>query len=372
MRFSTNTCKRLAHSTRPDRGLAQQRRRPLPSSRRTATNRVIRLAIATLLLALLQAGPRALAGVPEEAQSAGGDVPARTAQVSQPKTHTSAEAMLTAETRQPLYLTAGDDGPYFSLDDLHTYTPPPPLPISRITPPVWKEYPEELKDYPLPARSYTTETVTYLAQHEIRDGDPASSYVALTFDCETGTYSTLQILETLRNAQVNATFFVLGKYAYQRPEIVREIVADGHELGNHSFFHPLFTSISPISATQELTYTESAIARAVGHDVPMRYMRFPYGGRNNATRHLAALLGYQSAFWDMDPKGWEPDKTPQDVVSYVQRTARKGGILIMHCGCWNDARALPAVIETIRARGLIPGTLSDVLSEADRRVPAPG
>jgi peptidoglycan/xylan/chitin deacetylase (PgdA/CDA1 family) len=338
-------------------------------SRRTTINRAIRLSIAALLLAVLQAGPRVLAGLPEEAQRAGSDTPPRTAQVSQPKTPILAETMLTSEFRQPLYLTAGDDGPYFSLDDLRAYTPPTPLPSSRITPPVWKEYPEELEDYPLPARSYPPETVTYLEQREIRDGDPASSYVALTFDCETGSYNTRQILETLRAEQVKATFFMLGRYAYAWPEIVREMVADGHELGNHSFFHPLFTSISPISATQELTYTESAISRAVGHDVPMRYVRFPYGGRNNATRHLAALLGYQSAFWDMDPKGWEPDKTPEDVVAYVQRTARKGGILIMHCGCRNDALALPAIIQTIRARGLIPGRLSDVLPEAERHVP---
>jgi peptidoglycan/xylan/chitin deacetylase (PgdA/CDA1 family) len=95
----------------------------------------------------------------------------------------------------------------------------------------------------------------------------------------------------------------------------------------------------------------------------MRYIRFPYGGRNDAIRRYAASLGYQSAFWDLDPRGWEPGQTPQDVVEYMDHAAHSGGIVIMHCGCWNDANALPGVIQAIRARGLYPGPLSSVLSE---------
>lgn len=267
-------------------------------------------------------------------------------------------------------LTAGDQGPFFSLSDLETYVPPPPKPPPwKIPPPVWQEYPTLLDSVPVSMPTYAPETVEYLAGHEVRYGDRSGSYVALTFDCESGPSSTVHILNTLRDQDARATFFLLGKFAFLHPEIVRQMVAGGNELGNHSFFHPLFTESTSITVTQELTYTQAAVNWALGQPLPMRYVRFPYGGRNDALRTHAATLGYQSAFWDIDPRGWEPDKGQQDVVDHVRRTAHAGGIVIMHCGCWDDAYALAGVIQAIRERGLLPGTLSDVLSPQDREVP---
>ena len=266
-------------------------------------------------------------------------------------------------------LTAGDNGPYFSLSDLKRLPPLQKLLSSQIKPPPSMEYPPVLEGIPIAARAYTTQTVTYLAEHEIRYGDRKSEYVALTFDCEVGTNNVLYILDTLREAQAHATFFMLGKYVYMYPDLTRQIVQDGHELGSHSFFHPLFYEISPITATQEIHYTEAAITWAVGETVPMRYFRFPYGGRSDEWRRHVASLGYQSAFWDLDPRGWEPDVTAEDVVAYIQNTVHGGAIIIMHCGCVDDANALPGILRAIQDKGLLPGTLSDVLTAADRNIP---
>jgi peptidoglycan-N-acetylmuramic acid deacetylase len=272
--------------------------------------------------------------------------------------------------RSPIRLTASDDGPFFSLEDLRAYVPPPPKPRAwKIKPPVWKEYPQALNGIPIPPRAYPDETVRYLAGHEIRSGDRALPYVALTFDCEANPYGTSRILETLQAEGVRATFFVLGRYVYRNPEVIRQIADGGHEFGNHSFFHPQFTDITPLAATREITYTEAAIDWALGRHMPMRYIRFPYGGRNDATRLHAAALGYQSAFWDLDPRGWEPETTPEDVVAYVRKRAHPGGIMIMHCVSRNDVLALGDVIRTLRAMGLQPGTLSDVLPDEVRTVP---
>jgi peptidoglycan/xylan/chitin deacetylase (PgdA/CDA1 family) len=283
--------------------------------------------------------------------------------------HTGSLPLSSTVTNREICLTAGDHGPFFSLRDLQNYVPRPTPPTWKIKPPVWKEYPVDLDKVPLAPREYSSETVNYMAMHEIHYGDRNVPYVALTFDCEAGTASTLQILKTLRRKDVKATFFVLGRYVYRNPEIVREIAKDGHEFGSHSFFHPLFTNISSVTATQEITYTEAAVAWAVGEYVPMRYLRFPYGGRNYATRLHAATWGYQSAFWDLDPRGWEPEKTAEDVVEYIRQTAHAGGIVIMHCSCLDDVKALPDVIQAIREKGLSPGKLSDVLTDKDRNVP---
>ena len=288
-----------------------------------------------------------------------------------PKGESAAARRNTALPRHAIRLTASDDGPFFSLKELATYTPVPRTtpPTWQIRPPIWKEYPAEVVKVPFVPREYPPETVTYLAEHEIRHGDRQKPAMALTFDCESGTGSTLKILDTLREQDVRATFFVLGRYAYIYPEFIQQIAADGHEIGSHSFFHPLFTAATPVTATQEIVYTEAVIDWAVGHHIPMRYFRFPYGGRNDAARQHAATLGYQSVFWDIDPRGWDPEKSIEDVIAHVQNRAHHGGIVIMHCGSWDDANALAAVIESIRARGMSPGTLTSVLTDADRNVP---
>ncbi len=268
-------------------------------------------------------------------------------------------------------LTAGQDGPFLSFDDLCNRPLPraKQQPVALIKPLPPMEYPAVLDDVPIRERAYSDETIAYLAGHEIRGGDSKKPIMALTFDCEAGTYSTRAILETLREKEVRSTFFILGRYAYMFPDIIREIAADGHELGSHSFFHPLFTGITPITATQEITYAEAVLDWIIGKPTPMRYFRFPYGGRNDSLRLLAATWGYQSAFWNLDPRGWDPEVSTEDVVAYIRNTARNGGIVIMHCGCWDDAHALAEVIDLIREKGIELGTLSDVLTDADRNVP---
>ncbi len=273
--------------------------------------------------------------------------------------------------KHTICLTAGEDGPFFTLADLAAYTPSarPPAQKWEIRAPVWNTYPPEIADVPILPRTYPSATIEYLAGHEIEHGDRQNPYVALTFDCESGTESTRQILQILEQEQVQATFFILGRYAYLFPDIVRQIVESGHEIGNHSFFHPLFTDIEPVTATQEILNTEAVIDWAVGHHVPMRYIRFPYGGRNRTTRHHAATLGYQSAFWDVDPRGWDPEKSAEDVVNHVKGTMHNGGIVIMHCGSWDDVHALEQMIQAIRESGRVPGTLTDVLTEEQWNVP---
>lgn len=280
-------------------------------------------------------------------------------------------SMSLGHSHKTIRLAAGDDGPFLSFADLLKRPIPSweRLLSPTIKPPPSMVYPDALKAVPIAPRTYSEETVNYLARHEIVHGDRQKPLVALTFDCESGTNSTRQILQTLRENQVHTTFFILGKYAYMYPDLIREMVADGHELGNHSFFHPLFYDITTITATLEITFTEAAIDWAVGTHVPMRYFRLPYGGRSSFWIQFIAEWGYQSAFWGPDPKGWEAWKTPEDVIAYFQNTARSGDIFIMHCSAWNDVRALDQIICNLREKGLEPVTLTEMLTAADRNIP---
>lgn len=296
--------------------------------------------------------------------------PATLTQADLPEEKPDGLTQPTAHTRTPFCLAANDEGPFFSLQDLRARPRPTTehLLFPAINPPLTTQYPSVLDTIPIAARSYTDETIDYLARHEIRSGDRQKSAVALTFDCENGTRGARQILQTLRQENVKATFFITGRYVYMYPDLIREIAADGHEFGNHSFFHPLFYTITPITATQEITYTEAALDRAIGAHVPMRYFRFPYGGSSNELRRFVATLGYQEAFWTLDPKGWLPDRTPEYVVEYFRNTAFKGAIAILHCSTENDVNALPGIIAALRSKGLEPVTLTDVLSDVQRNV----
>jgi len=91
-------------------------------------------------------------------------------------------------SKRDVALTAGDDGPFFSLDDLALYTPVPRTPPIKweIKPLLKQAYPAEVKSIPFVPREYATETVAYLAEREILHGDRQRPYVALTFDCEAG------------------------------------------------------------------------------------------------------------------------------------------------------------------------------------------
>ena len=267
-------------------------------------------------------------------------------------------------TNRAVCIDPGNGKPCLTLADLRVR-----VPRWKIAPPVWTEYPTTLDAVPLIARTYSTATVEYLATHEIRSGDPQSHTLALTFDCENYPKRVQDLLDILRHEGVQATFFVQGRFAYLHPEIVRTMVADGHELGNHSFFHPLFNDLTPLEMTREITYTEAAIAWAVGEYIPMRYFRFPYSGRNGYTLRHVASLGYQSSYWDMDPRGWEPDVTARDVIDHVRQHAHGGGILILHCSSIDDIYALPDLLQALRDQGLTPGTLSEVLAPEDRDVP---
>lgn len=315
--------------------------------RRTHT---VCIAFALLCLTLLLLAP---AGRP----AAHADSPTRNPFFVQPSS-------LVTNDRMCVTMGDTDAGARFCLPDLAIFAPK-----WKIPPPVWQEYPDTLDNIPLITRSYSPETVTYLAQHEVRDGDRTGSSVALTFDCEHSPEIARHILDTLRRESVHATFFLQGRFVYRNPELIRQMVADGHELGSHSFFHPLFTELPPLTMTQEITYTEAAVTWAVGQYVPMRFFRFPYAGRNQATREHVATLGYQSSFWNLDPRGWDPSVSAQDVVDAVQQRMHAGSIVIMHCSSWDDALALPDVIRVICERDLVPGTLSNALQPKDRDVP---
>ena len=112
--------------------------------------------------------------------------------------------------------------------------------------------------------------------------------LALTYDDGPNDPHTLRLLEVLARHSVHATFFLIGRYVQQRPDIVREVVKAGHVIGHHTFTHPLLTFKSAAEVRKELTDCRSAIQDAIGEHSNL--FRPPFGGRRPAVLRIAHEL----------------------------------------------------------------------------------
>jgi len=153
--------------------------------------------------------------------------------------------------------------------------------------------------------------------------------LALTYDDGPNDPHTLRLLEVLARHNVRATFFLIGRFVQQRPDIVREIVKAGHVIGNHTFTHPLLTFKSAAEVRKELTDCRSAIQDAVGEHANL--FRPPFGGRRPAVLRIARELGLEPIMWNVTGYDWN---APPAVVieKKVSSQIRGGDVILLHDG----------------------------------------
>jgi peptidoglycan-N-acetylglucosamine deacetylase len=140
--------------------------------------------------------------------------------------------------------------------------------------------------------------------------------IALTYDDGPNDVVTERLLDVLARHQVRATFFLIGRFVQQRPQIARAIAAAGHLVGNHTMTHPWLAWQSPARIREELTACNAALEDALG--APVRYFRAPHGARRPVVLRTAAELGLVPVQWNILPKDW----TPVDAEEIVVRTVR--------------------------------------------------
>jgi peptidoglycan/xylan/chitin deacetylase (PgdA/CDA1 family) len=153
--------------------------------------------------------------------------------------------------------------------------------------------------------------------------------LALTYDDGPNDPHTLRLLEVLAKHQVHATFFLIGRYVRQRPDIVREIAKAGHPIGNHTFTHPLLTLKSASEIRQELTDCRSALQDAAGEHSNL--FRPPFGGRRPVTLRTARGLGLEPVMWNVTGYDWT--SPPAAVIERkVSKQVRGGDVILLHDG----------------------------------------
>ena len=168
----------------------------------------------------------------------------------------------------------------------------------------------------------------------------SSRQIALTFDDGPNPAVTPRLLELFDRYSVRATFFLIGKFARACPELVKEISARGHLIGNHSDTHANLFFQSPAGIRGELARCQDAIAAATRAEPP-RWMRPPYGNRSPLLRGEIKRAGMRGVvMWSKICWDWKP-QPPERLIERLSRVARPnqphGDIVVMHDG---DHRAL--------------------------------
>jgi len=157
--------------------------------------------------------------------------------------------------------------------------------------------------------------------------------LALTYDDGPNDPHSLRLLEVLAQHNVHATFFLIGRYVHQRPDIAREIVKAGHVVGNHTFTHPLLTFKSASEICQELCDCRSALEDAIGgrSNLISNLFRPPFGGRRPAVLRIARDLGLEPVMWNVTGFDW--NAPPSAVIEQkVARQIRGGDVILLHDG----------------------------------------
>jgi peptidoglycan-N-acetylglucosamine deacetylase len=153
--------------------------------------------------------------------------------------------------------------------------------------------------------------------------------LALTYDDGPNDPHTLRLLEILAKHEVRATFFLIGRYVQQRPDIVRELVRAGHVVGNHTFTHPLLTLMRETRIHQELADCRSALCDAIGE--PSDLFRPPFGGRRPAVLRIVRELGLQPVMWNVTGYDW--NAPPAAIIDKkVAKQIRGGDVILLHDG----------------------------------------
>ncbi len=194
-------------------------------------------------------------------------------------------------------------------------------------------------------------------------------YVAMTFDDGPHGANTPRLLEMLRQRKIHATFFLVGQCVAEFPDIVKKIVADGHEIANHSWSHPQLSTMSEATVRDQLQKTHDAIIAACG--VTPTIMRPPYGAftaRQRAWAH--GEWGYKCILWDVDPLDWKV-RNSEHVKTEILKQTVPGSIILSHDIHKTTVDAMPETLDALLAKGFKFVTVSELIAMDKPVAPKP-
>jgi len=185
-------------------------------------------------------------------------------------------------------------------------------------------------------------------------------YIAMTFDDGPSPETTPRLLEILKQRNIKATFFMIGQNAQANPAIVQRILAEGHEIGNHSWTHPQLSKLSDDRVTEEITKTQAAIKNACGYTPVL--LRPPYGAITTRQKEwIEKQFGLSVIIWSVDPFDWK--RPGASVIEQrILAGARSGAIILSHDIHKQTVDAMPATLDALAAKGFKFVTVSQLIA----------
>ena len=190
--------------------------------------------------------------------------------------------------------------------------------------------------------------------YSLDESEGAAKQIYLTFDQGYENGFTAPILDTLKEKNVKAVFFLTGDYAKRNSELVQRMIDEGHVLGNHGMKHasiPELSAGSIADAENEIMSLHDYVKETYGYE--MKYFRPPCGEYSERAAAIAQRLGYKTIFWSFAYADWDVNNQPDTAEAFerVSGAAHGGGIFLLHSVSETNCTILPEVIDSFREQG---------------------
>ena len=220
---------------------------------------------------------------------------------------------------------------------------------------------------PLQDRATTVLAVKrVLPVYSVERDDPV---ISVSFDASWGGDKTMAILDLLDEYNAKATFFLVGIWVDKYPELVKEIAARGHEIGNHSASHAHFPQIAESKMRQELDSCSDKIEALTG--VRPTLFRPPYGDYDNKVVTVTRNEGYECVQWSIDSQDWK-NRGVDDLVRRATSNVQPGDIILFHNDSQFIVEALPQVLAHYQQQGFSMIPVGEILLEGETTIDVQG
>ena len=189
--------------------------------------------------------------------------------------------------------------------------------------------------------------------------------ISISFDCAYGADKTLSLLDTLDTYGVKCTFFCVEFWALKYPDMVKEIVRRGHEIGTHSKTHPKMSKLSREEIVAELTSSISEIEKLT--DKKVELFRAPFGDYDDLLIETAGDLGLYTIQWDVDSIDLK-DVTVNYLVNRIVTKTKSGSIILCHNNGENTHKALPYVLSNLQEKGFEFVKISELIYKNNYKI----
>ncbi|MGI6538734.1 MAG: polysaccharide deacetylase family protein [Caldicoprobacterales bacterium] len=208
---------------------------------------------------------------------------------------------------------------------------------------------------------HKTEAITVLnptIESPIYKGN--QNYPIIAFECNVvwGTEYVGPMLDILNEYDIRITFFIGGEWARDNPKLLKRMVAEGHELGNHGYSHKHHNNLNLEQNRKEIIDAEKVIEEITG--IKTCLFAPPYGEFNNITLQAANSLGYRTIMWSIDTIDWRRDGV-DNIINRVMKNPHNGALVLMHPTA-DTVTALPIIIERLQEQGYCIGSVSKAIA----------